>query len=388
MARNPRPLERIHPAAGARRPLALVLALGLASGCGSDGGPGAEPATEPSAGSPAPSSGGAPSVTLTSLDVGTSALLQAVSAPSPRVVWLSGHEGTWVRSTDGGGSWETGIVPGLDTLQFRDVHAFDADTALLLSAGTGPLSRIVRTTDGGATWSEVFLMDHPEGFLDCMDFWDRERGLAWGDSVDGELYILTTADGGRSWRRIDPTRLPAALDGEGGFAASGTCVATEGPSRAWIATGNGTSPRLLRTEDGGATWSVRPLPLAEGPARGATTVGFRPDGMGFALGGDLDPEGGGARVALSADRGASWSAVGDLVLTGAVYGAAWVPDREPATVVAVGPGGIDVSGDGGMSWSAVDTLSRWAVGFASQDLGWAVGPGGRVTEIRLPRNPP
>ena len=371
---------------GARRRFTLALAAGLAWGCGSEDVPGGASST----GSPAatPASGTAPSVTLRPLQVGTTALLQAVSAPSARVVWLSGHDGTWVRSTDGGEGWETGVVPGLDALQFRDVQAFDADTALLLSAGTGPLSRILRTTDGGATWTQVFLMDHPAGFLDCMDFWDRERGLAWGDSVDGDLYILVTADGGRSWQRVDPATLPAALEGEGGFAASGTCVATEEPERAWVATGNGTTPRLLRTDDGGATWSARPLPLAEGTARGATTVGFRPDGMGFALGGDLDPEGDGARVALSADRGSSWSAVGDLALTGAVYGAAWVPDREPATLVAVGPGGIDVSGDGGMSWSSVDTLSHWAVGFASSDLGWAVGPEGRVTEIRFPRNPP
>ena len=184
-------------------------------------------------------------------------------------------------------------------------------------------------------------------------------------------------------RRIPPDLLPPALEGEGGFAASGSCVDTGEPGRAWIVTGNGPEARLLRTGDGGESWSAGPLPLAEGVGRGATTVGFRPDGLGFALGGDLDPEGAGGRVALSADRGATWSVVGDLVLDGAVYGAAWVPDRDPATVVAVGPGGLDFSVDGGMRWFSADTAAYWAVGFSSPDRGWAVGPGGRVTRITV-----
>ncbi|HSM04462.1 MAG TPA: hypothetical protein VK858_07560 [Longimicrobiales bacterium] len=376
-------MERTTPSGATPPRRAWVLGLCLAAACGPSGDEGAEVSVDVDAEAEVGNTAEVRSPTLRALTVGTSALLQAVSAPSARVVWLSGHQGTWVRSVDGGDSWVTGVVAGLDTLQFRDVHAFDADTALLLSAGTGALSRIVRTTDGGATWSEVFRMDHPDGFLDCMDFWDARRGLAYGDAVDGELYLLATDDGGRTWDRVPPATLPAALDGEGGFAASGTCVATEPPGRAWIATGNGTSPRLLRTEDGGASWTVRTLPLAAGPARGPTTVDFRPDGMGFALGGDLDPEGTGPRVALSADRGATWSAMGDLALAGAVYGAAWVPDRDPATLVAVGPGGIDVSTDGGMSWVSADTLGHWAVGFASAELGWAVGPLGRVTEIRI-----
>jgi len=375
MAPNQRVLES--PAAVRRRRNRLALLLPILAACGADGGGEPEPADRASVDRPA-------SVpTLGVRSVGTTALLQAVSPASANVVWLSGHEGTWVRSVDGGESWVVGVVPGHETLQFRDVHGFDARNAVLMSAGTGPESRIFRTADGGDSWNEVFRMDEAEGFLDCMDFWDRERGIVYGDALDGELYLLVTEDGGGSWRRVAPGALPPAQEGEGGFAASGTCVATEDPDRAWIATGNGPEPRLLRTDDGGETWSARDLPLVGGTARGATTVGMRPDGMGFALGGDLDPEGAGIRVALTADRGATWSVAGELQMAGAVYGAAWVPDREPATLFAVGPGGIDWSADGGMTWSSADSTGHWAVGFASRDLGWAVGPEGRVTEIRL-----
>jgi hypothetical protein len=73
---------------------------------------------------------------------GTDVLLQAVSAVDSNVVWVSGHGGTWVRTLDGGRTWSAHVMPGADTLQFRDVHALDADRAWLLSAGPGEMSRI------------------------------------------------------------------------------------------------------------------------------------------------------------------------------------------------------------------------------------------------------
>ncbi|MDH3570446.1 MAG: hypothetical protein OER89_09690, partial [Gemmatimonadota bacterium] len=71
----------------------------------------------------------------------TSARLQAVSVVTSRVAWASGLAGTYARTLNGGASWTVGVVPGADSLQFRDVHAVSADTAYLLSAGPGELSR-------------------------------------------------------------------------------------------------------------------------------------------------------------------------------------------------------------------------------------------------------
>ena len=68
-------------------------------------------------------------------------MLQAVSVVDENVVWVSGHRATYVRTVDGGATWEVGVVPGPDTLQFRDVHAVDANTAYLLSAGPSDMSR-------------------------------------------------------------------------------------------------------------------------------------------------------------------------------------------------------------------------------------------------------
>jgi photosystem II stability/assembly factor-like uncharacterized protein len=253
---------------------------------------------------------------------------------------------------------------------------------VLMSAGEGALSRLFRTEDGGATWSETFVMDAPDGFLDCMAFWDRDRGLAYGDAIGGELYLLRTDDGGRSWHRVDPARLPAAQEGEGGFAASGSCAATDPAGNAWIVTGNAERARVLHTADGGNSWRASDLPLAGGTGAGATTVGLTGDGRGFALGGVIGP-GEGERVALTEDFGATWTVGGQLSLDGAVYGAAWAPGPPPQPLVAVGPGGMDWSRDGGRTWERVDTLTYWAVAFAAPDVGWAVGPGGRLVRIEV-----
>ena len=63
-----------------------------------------------------------------------------------------------------------------------------------------------------------------------MTFCDANNDIAFGDSVDGQFYILTTADGGRTWSRVPPNTLPPALENEGPFAASGTNIAVFGKS--------------------------------------------------------------------------------------------------------------------------------------------------------------
>src|SRR6476660_3239137 len=62
------------------------------------------------------------------------------------VAWASGSKGTFIRTTDGGETWQARKVPGAEELDFRDVEALDGYTAWLLSIGNGPESRIYKTT--------------------------------------------------------------------------------------------------------------------------------------------------------------------------------------------------------------------------------------------------
>lgn len=341
-------------------------------------------ACAPPATTPAPQQ---PRLTLEPQVSGTTALLQAVSALSDRVAWVSGHEGTWVRTLDGGATWTAGRVAGADTLQFRDVHAVSADTAYLMSAGTGAVSRVYKTEDGGRSWRLLHTNPDSAGFYDCMAFWDDEGGFVYGDGVDGRLVVRETRDAGRTWRALPAGTLPPAQPGEGGFAASGTCAfafTALGLDRGWIATGNGGTARVLRTTDRGRTWAVSSAPVAAGEAAGLAGIVFRDAYTGVAVGGEIGQPGArGDYVALSGDGGATWRPGGRPLFAGAAYGVAYVPHASVPTVVIVGPGGANHSYDDGRSWLPLDTLSYWSVGFAHPRAGWAVGPKGRITKIRV-----
>ena len=301
---------------------------------------------------------------------GTTQLLIGISVVNERVVWVSGTGGTFVRTTDGGATWRAGRVPGADTLQFRDVYAADANTAWLLSIGTGAASRIYVTHDAGLTWTLQLTNDEPKGFYDCLDFWSPSRGLAVGDGVDGRMVVLETRDGGTGWTRIPPERLPPAPPGEGSFAASGTCVIARPGGEAWIAVGTPGS-LLLHTRDYGATWATDSVPVA-----GITSVSFRDRADGVVVGFDST-----AAAAATHDGGRTWTRGGPPPFPSGVYGGVYVPGARTPTVVAVGPGGSAFSLDDGATWQPIDGNAYWSVAFASPRAGWMVGPHGRITKL-------
>src|SRR4051794_36298032 len=107
--------------------------------------------------------------TLTPQQSGTINRLQAISPVNPQIVWASGVGGTFAVTTDGGKHWRSGVVPGAEALQFRDVEGITDKVAYLLAAGSGTDSRIYMTTDGGAHWTLQFVApDNPNYFYDCF----------------------------------------------------------------------------------------------------------------------------------------------------------------------------------------------------------------------------
>src|SRR5258705_1966309 len=98
-------------------------------------------------------------------------------------------------------------------------------------------ARIYKTTDGGQHWERQYDDTRPGIFLDGLTFWDEKHGIAMGDPMDGRFVVLRTEDGGAHWTQLATAAAPQALQGEAGFAASGTAI-TAGPGgRVWIGTG-------------------------------------------------------------------------------------------------------------------------------------------------------
>jgi len=364
--------------------LALLLPLAACSPAGGGAGaapnPRPRPADAPATPGPAGAAGSGGAVRTEQVS-GTDALLIAVSPVDDDVAWVSGQRGTWLRTLDGGAHWETGRVPGADTLQFRDVHAVSADSAWLLSIGNGDQSRIYKTSDGGRSWTLQFTNPEPQGFYDCFDFWDSQRGIAIGDAVGAWIVLLRTDDGGATWRRVPRPSLPAAQNGEGSFAASGTCLVTRPGGKAWAVMSNPSHARVLSTSDYGRTWRVDTLPITVRAGSGPQSIAFRDDLNGIVLGGGYESQPADVLAAVTSDGGRAWRAVARPPQPRGVWGGVSVPGAKPATVVAVGPDGAAYTRDRGATWVPIDSLNYWSIGIASPRAGWAVGQGGRITKL-------
>lgn len=352
---------------------------------------------------------------LTPQTSGTTQLLIAISPVNDRVVWAAGTGGTYVVTTDGGNTWKAGVVPGTtddpnDELQFRDVQGVSDKVAYLMSIGNNPTDfKIYKTTDGGATWNIQFTNELANAFYDCFSFWTPLRGITHSDSVNGVFPDIRTTDG-KTWHSI-AANMPPALSGEASFAASGTCIATQGDRNAWITTGGASIARILATRDGGNTWNAYDTPLVSSPSAGGVSVAFRDSEHGILGGGDLNSNAS-ADAATSDDGGRTWTLTNKPPISGAIFCLAYVRgnqqhdddqargaygqnegegfdhnlDRAVVVTAETEPdfssGAAAWTPDEGKTWYQIPNASGyWAVAFANPHAGWFVGNNGQILKI-------
>lgn len=308
----------------------------------------------------------------------TTVSLRGVSVVTSAVVWASGAGGTYLRTLDGGATWQAGTVPDAADLDFRSIYALDSDTAWVMSSGPGVKSRIYRTDDGGRHWALLYTNPDATGFLDALQFWDGRRGAVLGDPVNGRFVVLTTRDGGKSWRR---RKLPASLPDEGAFAASNSCLRVRGRREMWFASGGLSGGRVFHSSDGGWHWTVAATGVRHDSAgAGIFSLAFADARHGIAVGGDYGkPAEPGGNVAVTSDAGHTWEIpVGHP----AGYRSAVEYLAGHKAWIAVGTSGSDVSNDDGRTWKSFDSGAYNALGVATGDAAWAVGPGGRIGKLQ------
>jgi photosystem II stability/assembly factor-like uncharacterized protein len=289
--------------------------------------------------------------------------LRGVSAVSREVAWSSGTHGTYLHTTDAGRTWYPAHVPDAANLDFRAVVAFSPDEAFLMSAGPGDQSRIYHTSDAGEHWQLEFTNTNPKGFFDSMVFWDPKHGIVLGDPIPDESaksdsaqesktdstknesgihFEVLITDDGQTWHQIPPSQLPPAINGEGAFAASNSCIAilrtpeagsgdatkgkgatfsraassvqniatsaAEGDPNIWFATG-GKGARVFHSADRGQTWQVFDTPIVHGSdSMGIFSIAFRDSLHGVIAGGDYKhPKEDGPNLAFTEDGGKTWT---------------------------------------------------------------------------------
>jgi len=314
---------------------------------------------------------------------GTDAEFRGLVALSQTVVWASGTRNRVVHSTDGGRTWMLDTIPTGSMLDLRAIAASSPIVAWALSAGPAEQGQAkIFHTDDGVHWSKQYETAQKGVFLDALAFWDKDHGIALSDPVGGELFILATDDGGRTWARVGATGSTAVLPGEAAFAASGTCLTVQGTSNVWIGTGGGPRARVFRSNDRGRSWSVADTPIQAGnSAAGIFSVAFVDAQRGIAVGGEYDkPKQAFDNVAVTSDGGRTWRLARGPLPQGYMSAVAYVPSTNGQSLVAVGLAGTATSNDGGESWSMIDSVAYNSVAFASHNDGWAAGPKGRIAK--------
>jgi photosystem II stability/assembly factor-like uncharacterized protein len=344
-------------------------------------------------------SAGLASPSLTPQVSGTTNRLDSVSVVNESVVWASGRNGTVVRTLDGGATWEVHVIPGAETLAFRDIEAFSKDVAFVLSNNGGANARIYKTEDGGATWILQFQSPIPISFYDCFAFWNDHLAVAVPDAENGHFDVIRMTDG-HTWENIGDL-FPPGQPGEGFFPASGTCITTRGGRRAWAVSGGAAHPRVIATTDRGATWASYDIPMGGTPSSGGLSIQFRDNHHGILGGGEVaaptvfqDNN-----FARSSDGGKTWQLATAAPLTGPIFGLGYAKhsgggaddagddDRDEGhriAVVATGPGGTAWSANEGDTWQSLPGLGGLvSVGFANPHTGWLVGTLGQIVRIDL-----
>lgn len=318
------------------------------------------------------------------VDVGSDASFRGLHVVSDKVIWMSGTGGTVIVSSDGGKTWRKRNVEGAKELDFRDIHAFDDGTAVIISSGD--VAQIFRTTNGGRTWTSCGTKTG--AFFDAISFWDDRNGIVMSDPIDGRIWIARTKDGGMSWSSLKTADRPVTEKGEAGFAASGTNMCVVGEDVCFIGLGGTeenqtrSNSRMLISTDKGKTWGFGgPIPIQRSPSAGIFSVWFADSRNGVAIGGDYKkPEETGSNYAVTRDGGRTWTTPAPRVPPSGFRScvASWKQGRE-VKLVAVGTNGTDMSTDLGDKWVRISDKGFNAVDFSDTGRsGWAVGPEGSV----------
>lgn len=343
------------------------------------------------------------------LPSGSTADLRGIHAIGHGVAWASGTQGTVLRTTDDGKTWQRCATPlGAEGLDFRGVQAFEADTAIVMSSGKGILSQVFETNDGCKSWRLLFTNPDADGFWDAMQFSDRKDGYILGDPVKGTMVLWHTTDGGRQWTHAP---IEGGLDvsaDTAAFAASNSgLMVDEGLFVAGFVTG-GPHPaffwrpvELVLPSSGWRPsyyWTRVELPLAKGATAGGFSVAHTMDVelLGqtrpalfkrmVIVGGDFDkPDESAGTAVFTIDSGQGWFAARTPPHG---YRSAVAYDATAKRWITVGPNGTDVSADDGRDWRALRPVAA-AGDAADADQHWnalslpfVVGPKGRIGKLR------
>lgn len=291
-------------------------------------------------------------VTWKQQEIPSGSVLSSVDFSDANSGWIAGLEGRVLHTSDGGTSWgDCSTDPKLDIL---DIKAISADSAVAIAGDVNSGGRkLLLTSDLGATWSEIWTGTRND-VLSRICLVAPGHVLVAGTRYGAprQALLLESTNSGASWsERLLPC-LRRVRDMTFTDAAHGWILASEGDWEHFFNRENyGTL--LLRTTDGGATWTT--VDVGKVSRRGNYAFAFGDDQHGWLFG---------EKALKTTDGGSTWRDSGAL-LPGSAMGDGYV---EPIIRSAVAFGSnLWAVGADQLILSTVDTAKDTAPPLTSDD---------------------
>ena len=289
----------------------------------------------------------------------------AVAPSDPQVIYVGSGEGLHrpdlsvgdgvYRSRDGGRTWKHLGLRDAQQVAAIAVDPRDARRVFVAAAGHpyGPNSErgIFRSLDGGDTFDKVLYKDDNTGGADVVidprdpkvvyaSLWESREG-PWenGDWNGAGGGIYKSVDGGKTWKQL-ARGLPADI------VQAHLAIAPSEPARLIATIGAKAGTSIVRSDDGGASWTVithdtRPAARIGGGDLPVPRIDpKRPDVVYIA-----------STVSWkSSDGGKTWSALRGAP-GGDDYQNVWIHPSDPDVIILGSDQGAVVTVNGGTSWS-------------------------------------
>lgn len=199
------------------------------------------------------------------------------------------------KTTDGGSNWESISVTG-GTGTLYGIYFSDVNNGWLLTS-TSSAAQILRTTDGGASWN--IDLNHTTGDLEDFYFFNSSSGIAVGGGV-GKIDLYYTTNG-TAWTKAPAPSLPTGYtrtDVRGVFMVDANVAYAVG----WGSPVGAQPSILLKSTDGGATWTYLSQLEENKTFDNLWAVYFKDANNGLAVGGATR----GSVALRTSDGGSNW----------------------------------------------------------------------------------
>lgn len=273
--------------------------------------------------------------------------------------WIAGDDGYLAYTDNDGRTWRRKTLN--TAANINEIYFRNSKNGYVVAG-----RKMFVTTDGGETWRDTLIIDRDKiggGVADFLSirFNSKSQGFIIGTILNDadeviDSLLLRTVDGGKSWSRLTLPDVDTEL----------FHLDFDGKREGWIVGDLGV---VLATNDNGNSWTKQDT----GITAGLYNVDFRDEKNGFAVGEQ-------GTIIRTTDGGSTWEKV-DSGVRNTLFRVHFVTDKEGWIV---GSGGVILrTQDRGVTWTRqTSKTDKNLYGlFIEKKWGWGVGKGGLILKF-------